>query len=295
VLRVSYGRTDKATPLLEREKIDYYLPMHRTVKLVNNKKRHVTEPLLTNLIFAHAGQRQMTLLLSDATRENPLSYYYNHFATDAYGKNPPLVVDDESMLNFIRLTSIDDEHIKLVSPQACRYRSGDTVIVTEGKFKGVRGKVARVSGQPGKTQTINFYELGAKIEGEEERRPFYLVDLPGYGYARTGKENRRVWAKFIEEYLLGSEHLKFVCQLVDIRHEPMASDLQMFNWLIENNLPVLIIATKSDKLGKSAAQKQVAAIKRKLGINEISVLPYSSQKNEGRSFLLDVIASSLVE
>jgi len=147
VLRVSYGRTDKATPLLEREKIDYYLPMHRTVKLVNNKKRHVTEPLLTNLIFAHAGQRQMTLLLSDATRENPLSYYYNHFATDAYGKNPPLVVDDESMLNFIRLTSIDDEHIKLVSPQACRYRSGDTVIVTEGKFKGVRGKVARVSGQ----------------------------------------------------------------------------------------------------------------------------------------------------
>lgn len=158
-----------------------------------------------------------------------------------------------------------------------------------------RKNLARVSGQPGKTQTINFYELGAKIEGEEERRPFYLVDLPGYGYARTGKENRRIWSKFIEEYLLNSENLKFVCQLVDIRHEPMASDVQMFNWLVENNLPVLIIATKSDKLGKSAAQKQVSVIKKKLGIKEISVLPYSSQKNEGRSFLLDVIASSLVE
>lgn len=155
--------------------------------------------------------------------------------------------------------------------------------------------LARVSGQPGKTQTINFYELGAKLNDEEERRSFYLVDLPGYGYARTGRENRRIWSKFIEEYLLHSENLKFVCQLVDIRHEPMASDVEMFNWLIKNNLPVLVIATKSDKLGKSAAQKQVGVIKRKLGVKELSVLPYSSQKNEGRSFLLDVIASSLVE
>lgn len=155
--------------------------------------------------------------------------------------------------------------------------------------------LARVSGQPGKTQTINFYELGAKLAGEEVRRPFYLVDLPGYGYARTGKENRRVWAKFIEEYFLRSKNLKFVCQLIDIRHDPMASDVEMFNWLIKNNIPVLIIATKSDKIGRNAAQKQVSAIKRGLGIKEISVLPYSIQKSECRSFLLDAIASSLVE
>ena len=81
----------------------------------------------------------------------------------------------------------------------------------------VRG-LARVSRQPGKTQTINFYELGAKIEGIEDRRDFYLVDLPGYGYAKTGKENRKRWAKFIDEYLVKSPQLQFVCQLVDSRH-----------------------------------------------------------------------------
>jgi len=155
--------------------------------------------------------------------------------------------------------------------------------------------LARVSSQPGKTQTINFYELGAKVEGVEERRAFYLVDLPGYGYAKTGKEKRKIWSKFIEEYLLTSENLKFVCQLIDIRHEPMASDVEMFRWLVENNIPVLIVATKADKIGKNARQKQIALIKRSLGVAELSVLPYSSLKNEGRSDLLDVIGSILVE
>lgn len=154
--------------------------------------------------------------------------------------------------------------------------------------------LARVSSQPGKTQTINFYEVGLKVEGGE-RQEFYLVDLPGYGYARTGKESRKLWAKFIEEYLLHSPRLSFVCQLIDIRHEPMASDVEMFQWLVKNGLPVLLIATKSDKVGKSQQQKQIAAIKRAVGVPEVSVLPYSSLKNEGRSFLLDVIADALVE
>lgn len=154
--------------------------------------------------------------------------------------------------------------------------------------------LARVSSQPGKTQTINFYELGLKVGGGE-RQEFYLVDLPGYGYARIGKASRKLWAKFIEEYLLHSPHLSFVCQLIDIRHEPMASDVEMFQWLVKNGLPVLLIATKSDKVGKSQQQKQIAAIKRAVGVPEVSVLPYSSLKNEGRSFLLDVIADALVE
>lgn len=154
--------------------------------------------------------------------------------------------------------------------------------------------LARVSSQPGKTQTINFYEVGLKVDGGE-RQEFYLVDLPGYGYARTGKASRKLWAKFIEEYLLHSPRLSFVCQLIDIRHEPMASDVEMFQWLVKNGLPVLLIATKSDKVGKSQQQKQIAAIKRAVGVPEVSVLPYSSLKNEGRSFLLDVIADALVE
>ncbi|MBP2633612.1 MAG: engB [Firmicutes bacterium] len=157
------------------------------------------------------------------------------------------------------------------------------------------GGLARVSGTPGKTQTINFYELSAKMTNEEERRDFYLVDLPGYGYAKTGKENRNRWSKFIDEYLLKSERLQFVCQLIDIRHVPMPSDVDMFKWLVKNNLPVLVIATKSDKLSKNQVQKNIMLIKKTLGVPELDVLPYSSVKSEGRSFLLDVIGSVLVE
>lgn len=162
----------------------------------------------------------------------------------------------------------------------------------------VRG-LARVSSQPGKTQTINFFALSAKLLDKESgaeaiRKDFYLVDLPGYGYAKTGKERRKIWKKFIDEYLLTSPQLQFVCQLIDIRHEPMASDIEMFQWLVENNIPVLIVATKADKLGKNARQKNVAAIRRALGVKELSVLPYSSVKNEGRSDLLDVIREILV-
>ena len=155
--------------------------------------------------------------------------------------------------------------------------------------------LARVSSQPGKTQTINFYELGAKLPGREARQNFYLVDLPGYGYAKTGKGNRKLWAAFIEEYLTTSQDLQFVCQLIDIRHAPMASDIEMFQWLVQRGLPVLVIATKADKLGKTARQKQVAVIQRALGVSDLSVLPYSSLKNEGRSDLLDVIGEALLK
>ena len=156
-------------------------------------------------------------------------------------------------------------------------------------------KLAHVSGQPGKTQTINFYDVGMKIEGEETRRDFYLVDLPGYGYAKTGKEKRLTWKRFIEEYLLSSDKIRFVAQLIDIRHTPMQSDIDMFRWLTENGIPVLPIATKSDKLGRDAGRRQIAEIRRALGVPELDILPYSSLKGEGRSELLDVIADSLIE
>lgn len=155
--------------------------------------------------------------------------------------------------------------------------------------------LARVSSQPGKTQTINFYELGAKRAGADERKNFYLVDLPGYGYAKTAKGNRKIWARFIEEYLTTSKELQFVCQLIDIRHAPMASDIDMFRWLVMRGIPVLVIATKADKLGKTAREKQVRVIKQALGVPELSVLPYSSLKNEGRSDLLDVLGDALLQ
>lgn len=157
------------------------------------------------------------------------------------------------------------------------------------------GGLARISGTPGKTQTINFYELSAKFSEREERVPFYLVDLPGYGYAKTGREARKRWSKFIDEYLIHSERLQFVCQLVDSRHAPMQSDIDMFRWLVEKQLPVLIVATKSDKLSKNAVEKSVAVIRRTLGVPDLDVLPYSSVKHEGREELLDAIGNFLVE
>lgn len=154
-------------------------------------------------------------------------------------------------------------------------------------------QLARVSSQPGKTQTINFYEIGAKLGDNPERKDFYLVDLPGYGYAKTGAKRRKIWSQFINEYLLSSETLQFVCQLIDIRHEPMASDIEMFRWLVEHNLPVLVVATKADKVSRNGVAKSIAQIKHALGVPELDVLPYSSVKNTGREELLQVIGESL--
>ena len=160
-----------------------------------------------------------------------------------------------------------------------------------------RKNLARISQTPGKTQTINFYKVDLKISAEENLiyKNFYLVDLPGYGYAKTSKTNRKVWAKFIEDFLLNSREIKFVCQLIDLRHEPQLSDKKMFAWLVEKNLPVLIVATKSDKLSKAEQKKNLTVIKNDLGVEENSVLPYSSKTNEGRENLLEVIANSLTE
>ena len=161
-----------------------------------------------------------------------------------------------------------------------------------------RKSLARTSGTPGKTQTINFFRVELRIFPDPRLPnpvPFYLVDLPGYGYAKTSKTNRKLWAKFIDEYLSSSRDIKFVCQLVDMRHPPQDSDLKSFASLVEKNLPVLVVATKSDKLGKTERQKHLDAIKNSLGVDGESILPYSSQKNEGRSELLDVILNSLIE
>ena len=156
-----------------------------------------------------------------------------------------------------------------------------------------RKSLARTSGTPGKTQTINFFRVTLKVA--EDRREIFFVDLPGYGYAKTSKTNRKLWAKFVDEYLSSGRDIKFVCQLVDMRHEPQESDLQSFASLVEKNLPVLIVATKSDKIGKTVRQKHLDAIQKAFGLDAESILPYSSTKNEGRSELLDVVINSLIK
>lgn len=171
-----------------------------------------------------------------------------------------------------------------------------------------RRTLARISQTPGKTQTINFYKATLKVGNRQEATgnsdlklspvtcnlyPFYLVDLPGYGYAKTSKTNRTVWAKFIDEYFSKSRQLKFICLLVDMRHAPMDSDLQMFQNILEKNLPVLIVATKSDKLSKNERAKNLAVIKKTFAIEELPILPYSSKSGDGISDLLETIADSL--
>ena len=160
-----------------------------------------------------------------------------------------------------------------------------------------RKNLARTSQTPGKTQTINFYKVELKIFADDAaiHKNFFLVDLPGYGYAKTGKNQRQNWAKFIDDYLINRREIKFVCQLIDIRHEPQESDKKMFAWLVEKNLPVLLVATKSDKISKTEQKKNLSAIKKILGVEENSLLPFSAKNNEGRSDLLDVIAGSLLE
>ena len=154
--------------------------------------------------------------------------------------------------------------------------------------------LARVSSQPGKTQTINFYELGAKLAGEEQRRSFYLVDLPGYGYARTGREKRKIWSKFIEEYLLTSRNLVFVCQLIDIRHEPQKKDLEFMEFLGENCVPFAIVFTKADKISKQTIQKQTKSYLSHLKNQWEELPPYfvtSATTTLGRDDILSYIES----
>lgn len=142
--------------------------------------------------------------------------------------------------------------------------------------------LARVSSAPGKTQTINYFSaaLRCRDEEREERLPFYLVDLPGYGFARTGGKKREAWSSFIGEYVTHSEDLCLLCLLVDLRHPGLYIDGEAYAWLMNSGVPLQIVATKADKL--KAREKQQNLRK----INELfqtgrPALAYSSLKRDG--------------
>ena len=118
-----------------------------------------------------------------------------------------------------------------------------------------RKALARTSQQPGKTQTINYFRLNDA---------FYFVDLPGYGYAKVSKELQAKWGKMIERYLLKSQQLRIIFQLVDIRHEPSAGDKQMHDWISANRLPSVVLVTKADKVSRSQVSRQLAMIRKEL-------------------------------
>ena len=146
-----------------------------------------------------------------------------------------------------------------------------------------RKSLARTSGQPGKTQTINFY----KINGE-----MYLVDLPGYGYAKVSQAEKEKWGKMIEKYLHTSKNLKAVFLLIDIRHEPSANDRQMYDWILHNGYEPIIIATKLDKLKRSQVQKHLKMVREGLQVKKGTlVIAYSAETKQGREEIWELIDS----
>lgn len=159
-----------------------------------------------------------------------------------------------------------------------------------------QNKLAKISATPGKTQTINFYELHAKanFDGEDARRDFYLVDLPGYGFAKASRDSKQQWSAFIRTYIANSKHLVMACQLIDIRHELMESDKISYDWLCNSGLPVQVVLTKADKLSKQAANAQHRALSKALGLESQDVVVYSAPGNIGRSELISRLAKYFV-
>ena len=136
-----------------------------------------------------------------------------------------------------------------------------------------RKSYARISAQPGKTQTINFYNINEE---------FYYVDLPGYGYARVSEEIKEKWGKMIERYLHQSKQLRVVFLLIDIRHDPSANDKQMYDWIVHQGFEPVIIATKLDKIKRSQVQKQLKAIR--TGLNtKATIIPFSAETKKRRN------------
>ena len=148
-----------------------------------------------------------------------------------------------------------------------------------------RKSLARTSAQPGKTQTINFYNVNSQI---------YFVDLPGYGFARANEAVKAKWGKMIEDYLHKSKQLKTVFLLIDIRHQPGENDCIMYDWILHQGYEPVIIATKLDKIKKSQIEKQKKLIRETLGASkETIIIPFSAQTKQGRDEIYEILDALL--
>ena len=150
-----------------------------------------------------------------------------------------------------------------------------------------RKSYARTSSQPGKTQTINYYNISNE---------FYFVDLPGYGYAKVAESVKKQWGTMIENYLHTSEQLRRIFLLIDIRHEPSANDRMMYDWMVHYGYQPVVIATKLDKIKRSQIQKQVSVVRKGLGMAKESILiPFSAQTKQGKEQIEQLIDTIMEE
>lgn len=148
-----------------------------------------------------------------------------------------------------------------------------------------RKALARTSSQPGKTQTINYYNINNAM---------YLVDLPGYGYAKVSQKEKEKWGQMIENYLHTSKQLKAVFLLIDIRHEPSENDKQMYDWIVYQGYDPIIIATKLDKINRSQIQKHVKMLRTGLNVKPgTPIMPYSALTKQGRDEIWELMDSIL--
>ncbi len=136
-----------------------------------------------------------------------------------------------------------------------------------------RKSLARTSSKPGKTQTLNFYKIEEQV---------FFVDVPGYGYAKVAKSSRETWGKFIQQYMTEREPLRAVIQIVDLRHAPSADDCAMYDFLVDNNMPAIVIATKADKIPKGKWEKHKKVVRETLAMRPYDALiVFSSEKGIG--------------
>jgi GTP-binding protein len=150
-----------------------------------------------------------------------------------------------------------------------------------------RKNLARTSSKPGKTQTLNFYILNES---------FYFVDVPGYGFAKVSKTEREAWGKMIEQYLVERDQLKAVVQLVDLRHPPSKDDCLMYDWLKYHELPVIVVATKSDKIPKGKWDKHKKVVKETLNMDPADkIVLFSSETGQGKDEAWGVLNSYLTK
>ncbi|MCC8030047.1 MAG: ribosome biogenesis GTP-binding protein YihA/YsxC [Lachnospiraceae bacterium] len=150
-----------------------------------------------------------------------------------------------------------------------------------------RKALARTSGQPGKTQTINFYNVNDAL---------YLTDLPGYGFAKVPQREKEKWGKMIENYLHSSGQLRAVFLLIDIRHDPSSNDKTMYEWILYQGFHPIIIATKLDKIKKNRLPKQLKAIRTGLGADEATrIIPFSAKTKQGREEIWELMEDLCIE
>ncbi|HEY9061681.1 MAG TPA: ribosome biogenesis GTP-binding protein YihA/YsxC [Pseudobacteroides sp.] len=148
-----------------------------------------------------------------------------------------------------------------------------------------RKNLARVGGTPGMTKTINFFNIDERM---------FFVDLPGYGYASVSKGKKSSWETIVEQYLFTRSNLKMVIMLLDIRHSPTKDDKIMYKWILDSEIPYIIVASKADKISKGQILKHVQVIRTELQISpDIKIIPFSSQTRQGKEDILEIIGTLL--